>query len=85
MVSKDTKLLLLKKIEENKNILFGAFNDKLTKQNKSDAWKEIFKLGQSCGAFNGKEWSYIRDVFWPNIRKTTMVSIILNIINVQFL
>jgi hypothetical protein len=31
-------------------------------------------VGKSCGAFNGKEWTYIRDVLWPNLRKTTMVS-----------
>jgi hypothetical protein len=80
MVPKESKLFILQEIEKLKGILFGAFSKKLKKQDKVAMWQEIYEVGKSCGAFNGKEWTYIRDVFWPNLRKTTMVSTAYNLI-----
>jgi hypothetical protein len=54
--------------------MFDAFTGSVKKQDKVAMWPEIYEVEKSCGAFNGKEWTYIRDIFWPNIRKTTMVS-----------
>ena len=75
MSTKETKLYILQKIEERKEILFGGFNDHLCKQDKIRCWMEIFEMGKACGAFDGKNWGYVRDVFWPNARKVTIVSI----------
>jgi hypothetical protein len=74
MVSKESKLFILQEIEKRKGILFGAFSERLKKRDKVAMWQEIYEVEKSCGTFNGKEWTYIRDVFWPNLRKTTMVS-----------
>lgn len=72
MVSKENKLYILNEIEKHKHILFGSFSEKLCKKDKSEAWKNIFEIGKSFGLFGQKEWVYLRDVFWPNIRKSTM-------------
>jgi hypothetical protein len=74
MVSKESKLFISQEIEKRKGVLFGAFSESLKKQDKVAMWQEVYEVGKSCGAFDGKEWTYIRDVFWPNVRKTTMVS-----------
>lgn len=69
------KLCVLHKIKENKRMLFGAFSASLTKQNKMEIWKQVNSYAQSIGAIpQTKEWSYLRDVWWPNVRKATMVS-----------
>jgi hypothetical protein len=68
MVPKESKLFILQEIERRKGILFGAFSEKLKKRDKVTMWQEIYEVG-SRGAFDGKEWTYIRDVFWPNLRK----------------
>jgi hypothetical protein len=46
--------------------VFGASSESLTTQDKVAIWKEIYEVGKSYGDFNGKEWTYIGDVFWPN-------------------
>jgi hypothetical protein len=74
MVSKESKLFISQEIEKHKRVLFSAFSESLKKQDKMATWQEVYEVGKSCGAFDGKEWTYIRDVFWPNLRKTTMVS-----------
>lgn len=44
------KLCSLNKIKENKAVLFGQLNQKLTKQMKAHKWKEMNMYGQSTGA-----------------------------------
>lgn len=66
----------LNKLKDNKDILFGAFSDKLKKQDKVEKWKEMAVLAQSiCLAPADKDWTYIRDTVWQNLKKTAMVSI----------
>lgn len=70
------KLCLLRKIKEKRKTLFGAFGSKLSKEEKINAWKEINVYGQSIGLVHeNKAWTYIRDVWWPNVRKATTVNI----------
>jgi hypothetical protein len=69
------KLCVLNKIKENKRVLFGAFCDTLSKADKCKAWKEINDYALSLGLVPAnKEWTYIRDVWWPNVRKCCTVS-----------
>lgn len=71
------KLCVLKQINDRKNILFGAFSDKLTKKDKQSAWTEVLIFAQSLGVVpQQKGWEYVRDVVWQNLKKGTMVSII---------
>ena len=62
-------------MRRRKSILFGAFSEKIKKEDKVRLWKEVFNIAQSFGLFGGKEWTYVRDVYWPNVKKGTMVSI----------
>lgn len=67
----------LKKIREHKDLLFGAFSEKVTKQDKVGKWKELAILAQSiCLIPAGKEWTYVRDTLWQNLKKTAMVSLL---------
>lgn len=69
------KLCVLERVKEKKAVLFGQFSPSLTKEMRSKAWIEIGTYAKSIGVLpNGKEASYIRDVWWPNVRKLSMVS-----------
>jgi hypothetical protein len=66
----EVKFFVLDKILTKKEVLFGKFSDKLTKQDKVNAWKEVFESVQCLNAFPGKDYTYLRDVFYQNSRKT---------------
>lgn len=73
--SKDAKISILKKMREKKNVLFSQFSAEVTKSDKAREWQEICNFAKSISVVKPeKGWEYIRDVFWPNIRKGTMVS-----------
>lgn len=70
------KLCVLDTIRENKDVLFGQFSATLTKEMRNKAWTNIGEYAKSIGALaSDKEPLYIRDVWWPNVRKTSMVCI----------
>ncbi|XP_055837458.1 uncharacterized protein LOC129905861 [Episyrphus balteatus] len=75
MCSKEIKVLILEEIEKNKLILFGPFSDKLTKKEKSIVWMKIHEKAKSNGYFLEKSWTYLRDVFWTNIKRCTMAKL----------
>lgn len=69
------KLCILNKIKENKDILFAKFSSTLDRQKKASKWHEITTYAQSLGAVDAaRDATYLRDVWWPNARKATMVS-----------
>jgi len=56
-------------------MLFGAFTASLTKEVKGEMWKEIVDECERFHGFKvGKDWQYVRDTIWPNIRNYTVVS-----------
>ncbi|XP_050513065.1 uncharacterized protein LOC126888722 [Diabrotica virgifera virgifera] len=68
-----TKIMILKEIRDKKAILFGSFSDKLTKKDKIECWKTVHQKSTSLGLVPpNKDWTYSRDVFWQNLKKTTM-------------
>ncbi|KAL1492338.1 hypothetical protein ABEB36_010678 [Hypothenemus hampei] len=70
------KLYILQKIKEKKSVLFGAFSDTLTKKDKQNAWEEVCTYGKSIGVIaSNKNGTYLRDTWWPNLRKTTVEKI----------
>uniref|UniRef100_A0A8D9A7B9 Regulatory protein zeste n=1 Tax=Cacopsylla melanoneura TaxID=428564 RepID=A0A8D9A7B9_9HEMI len=73
MSTVEQKLSVLEKIKEMKHILFGPFSDKVTKVLKSRTWREIFIEFQSYPMCQNRNFSYLRDTFWPNARKTTLM------------
>lgn len=69
------KLCVLTKIKDKKKLLFGAFSNHITKDIKMNEWRSISDYAKSIGVIpQNKEWSYLRDVWWPNVRKLTTVS-----------
>ncbi|VEN34301.1 unnamed protein product [Callosobruchus maculatus] len=66
----ERKMQFLKKVRENKDILFGAFSEKLRKQDKVNKWKEMAEVAKT-----DKDWTYVRDTIWQNLKKTAMLKI----------
>lgn len=71
-----SKLAILKDIKDKKDVLFGSFSDKQTKQDKLRAWEDIHNKACGLGLIPaGKDITYTRDTFWQNLKKNTMVSV----------
>lgn len=76
-----SKINVLKAIYEERETLFGAFSERITKEITVKKWKEICEKGKALGIIQQeKDFTYCRDKFWPNIRNSTVVIIILIII-----
>ena len=75
------KLWLAVKIQENKVLLFEKFNPKLTLEDKTAKWMEIFEeckaqglpFTMTCGSDDPKDYKHLRNVVWPNLTRTTVV------------
>ncbi|XP_063226877.1 uncharacterized protein LOC134533317 [Bacillus rossius redtenbacheri] len=66
----------LRKILENKDVLFGAFSGTLTKDVKKLCWTEIRDYAVAIGLVtNDKDYAYIRDSTWPNLRNRTVAKL----------
>ena len=69
------KIAILQKIRDSKEILFGAFSPELTKQTKAEEWKKIHSFALAMGVISQeKDFVYVRDTYWPNIKRITTVS-----------
>ncbi|KAF2890934.1 hypothetical protein ILUMI_15240 [Ignelater luminosus] len=54
------KTTTLTQIRENKEMLFGKFSEKLTKEDKDKKWEEITDEAKSLGVIGGaKSWTYL--------------------------
>lgn len=66
----------LQKVLENKDVLFGKFTNEITRNTKQDKWTEMRNYAVSLGLITcDKDYSFVRDNTWGNIRKKTMVSL----------
>lgn len=75
MLSKrDKKIMILNIIKEKKELLFGKTSNILTKKDKVNEWQNIYFKCLALGlAKEGKDYTYVRDVFWPNVKRTSLV------------
>ncbi|KAL1516245.1 hypothetical protein ABEB36_000164 [Hypothenemus hampei] len=70
---KESKILILRDIRDKKEILMGAFSEKLTKADKNKAWGEVHEKAVALGIVpSNKNFMYTRNTFWQNVRKNTM-------------
>lgn len=61
----------MKKIEQNRNILFGTLS---SKRDKDVGWEEIAIHAQALGLLSvDKNGKYMRDVTWANWKKRSIV------------
>lgn len=61
-------------IEDRKNILFGQFSSKLSKNDKDKAWDEICRNAQQLNCIDkNRQTPYFRDVTWQNWRRLSLV------------
>lgn len=66
---------------ENRDVLFGAFSSTITKESKRLCWIGIRDYAVAIGLVtNDKDFAYIRDSTWPNLRSRTVVSTELHLI-----
>lgn len=66
----------LRKVDELKNNLFGQFSTTITKETRRQAWTDARDYAVSIGLIsNEKDYTYVRDATWPNLRNRTIVSI----------
>ena len=65
------KLLLLAKIKEHKNVLFGAFSSSITSEAKTEMWKQIFNecKARAFPLPDDKDFTFIWDAIWQNLKK----------------
>ncbi|CAH1115164.1 unnamed protein product [Psylliodes chrysocephalus] len=67
---------LLRKILELKNEHFGQFSTTITKESRITAWINVRDYAVSIGLIGrDKEFCYVRDATWPNLRSRTMTKI----------
>lgn len=69
----NSKRVLVSLVNENKELLFGAFDDSkgVTREAKSKAWQSIAsKLGSMKINLisENTDWSYLRDGIWRNMK-----------------
>lgn len=68
-------LSFLQKLKEKKEVLFGKFSDTLNRGVKQEEWEEVRKFCIAIGLVTvDKDFSYVRNNTWGNLRKKTMVS-----------
>lgn len=69
------KMLLLEKIKEKKQILFGKFDEKagITKDRRRLVWNDIHAELTALGYPVGKDGNYLRDTTFCNLKKRTLV------------
>jgi hypothetical protein len=66
----DEKVEFLKKILENKDVLFGAFSAKLTAKDKERCWRRLRSelIANGSQLAGKKEWNKLRDETWQHCR-----------------
>ena len=67
----DSDMYVLSLIKEKKKTLFGKFDQSLTRQDKQNAWRELFLACKAAG-IQYKSWEYLRDTAWNNLKKPTI-------------
>ena len=68
------KLIVLRLIEDGKDVLFGRLSQCVTSEMKDQKWKAIIAKCRSNFGFDplpsGKTWKHLRDVTWYNWKTT---------------
>ncbi|XP_047998347.1 uncharacterized protein LOC125235802 [Leguminivora glycinivorella] len=73
MSQNDSKITVLQLIRDKKDILFGSFRDRLTKDKNIAEWKNVSNLALSLGLVPvGNDYTYVRDTFYLNLKISTL-------------
>uniref|UniRef100_T1GAM1 Regulatory protein zeste n=1 Tax=Megaselia scalaris TaxID=36166 RepID=T1GAM1_MEGSC len=69
----DSKKVLLDKILEHSTILFNSQEFARNNGARQKAWQQIHATALEIGCYpSSKNWTYLRDVVWQNLRKSTL-------------
>uniref|UniRef100_A0A915DN97 Regulatory protein zeste n=1 Tax=Ditylenchus dipsaci TaxID=166011 RepID=A0A915DN97_9BILA len=68
------KFALFKKIQANKDVLFGKFSESITKKLKDDTWEMIRKelVAEGYASFQAKTSKQLRESMWSQTKTRTM-------------
>lgn len=67
------KIIVLREICDAKDTLFGPFSSERTVQMKCKIWTNIVEKAKSLGLVaTCKDYKYMRDVFWQNIKRQSL-------------
>lgn len=71
------RLIIAQLAREQKEVLFGAFSNTITKKSKEKAWEDIRRKAIAAGCKNLEEraWDYVRDNIWGATRRDTMAKV----------
>lgn len=71
-------MMILSIIKEKKELLFGTTSNTRTKIDKMNEWQNIYLKCLALGLVReGKDYTYVRDVFWQNLKRTALVKYII--------
>ncbi|XP_004521011.1 uncharacterized protein LOC101461666 [Ceratitis capitata] len=72
----EKKLQFIQKVYENREILFGAYSDKIIRSVKIEKWKELAELAKTlCLMRAHKNHTYCRDTLWQNMKKAALAKV----------
>lgn len=77
-MKENEKLFFLKLIKQHKKVLFEKLSNDVTAAKKKETWISIIEACRSNGfeiVPENKDWSYVRDHTWPNIKNYSMQKI----------
>lgn len=71
----EQKEQILRWILVEKDVLLGKYDSKVTAQRKQESWQKIMDNSVELGFLQkGISWKWMRDSFYSNARKRTVVS-----------
>lgn len=71
----DAKKVILDKISDYAGLLFSNQETSGYNMTRHQAWQEVHGIAIALGTYSPhKNWTYMRDVVWQNLRKSTLVS-----------
>lgn len=69
----DGTFTVLQVIYDSRHNLFNESCDKTAKENRVLEWKKVLRVCQMLGVIpSNKDYVYVRDVFWANLKKHTL-------------
>lgn len=75
IIRKNSKLAIIQRIHQLRDILFGDVSSGATRHSKDHAWRCVRDFAVSIGYMPpDRDYKFMRNVFWQNMKRTTTVN-----------